>query len=63
MKTNTLKVLKNEPKGNSISDIIGRDARPVLELNPPEFIEAKIDFANPGIKWLTGLFKYEKEFR
>lgn len=55
-----LKAIYNQYRGNSISDIIGRDASPKLLLTPPEFDYKPVNMYNRGIKWFTSLIRFDK---
>lgn len=55
-----LKLIKNELRQDSISGIIGRDAKEVLKRKPPSFEPDAIDFWNKNIKWLTSLIRIDR---
>jgi hypothetical protein len=64
MKNANLKVVSKQGSSDlSISEIIGRDAKPVLNLKRPVFDESpevRVDFYRKGIKWLNSIELFPK---
>lgn len=55
-----LKVIKPERLGSpahEIEAIIGRSNKEFIKLKPPVFEPELVSLRNPGIAWLTGMFK------